>query len=76
MLHRSSVFDQHSQQVGQMSRVTAIQAHRLEAIQRDRSELGFGKGHIPKQFGYLAFTVYTIYLVTSISLQYSKYGDS
>lgn len=37
--------------------------------------LGFGKGHIPKQFGYLAPTVYAIYLVTSISLQYSKYGD-
>jgi solute carrier family 24 (sodium/potassium/calcium exchanger), member 6 len=38
--------------------------------------LVFGKGHIPYQFGYLALVVYTIYLVTSISLQYSKFGDS
>lgn len=38
--------------------------------------LCFGKGHIPKEFGYLALAIYTIYLVASISIQYSKYADS
>ena len=38
--------------------------------------LWLGKGRIPKEFGFLALVVYSIYLVTSISLQYSKYGDS
>jgi solute carrier family 24 (sodium/potassium/calcium exchanger), member 6 len=37
--------------------------------------LGIGKGRIPKQFGYLALSVYAIYLIVSIALQYSsKYG--
>ena len=34
--------------------------------------LGFGKGRIPKQFGYLALVVYSVYLIVSITLQYSK----
>ena len=38
--------------------------------------LGFGKGRIPKQFGYLALVIYSIYLIVSISLQYSKSNDS
>jgi solute carrier family 24 (sodium/potassium/calcium exchanger), member 6 len=37
--------------------------------------LGFGNGRIPKQFGYTALTVYTIYVISSIVLQ-SRYGDS
>jgi len=37
--------------------------------------LVLGSGTIPKQFGYLSLSIYTIYLVTSITLQYSKYGD-
>lgn len=32
-------------------------------------------GTIPKNYGYIALTLYTVYLVTSISLQYSKYGQ-
>jgi solute carrier family 24 (sodium/potassium/calcium exchanger), member 6 len=37
--------------------------------------LGIGKGRIPKQFGYLSLSVYAIYLIVSIALQYSsKYG--
>lgn len=47
----------------------------LNAVALLVTGLGFGKGRIPKQFGYLALTVYSVYLVTSISLQYSKYGD-
>jgi sodium/potassium/calcium exchanger 6 len=35
-----------------------------------------GQGKIPVKYGYIALTLYTIYLVTSISLQYSKYGDN
>jgi sodium/potassium/calcium exchanger 6 len=35
-----------------------------------------GKGKIPKKYGYIALTLYSLYLVTSISLQYSKYGDN
>jgi hypothetical protein len=31
----------------------------------------WNKGRIPKRHGYLALTIYTIYLVTSIVLQYS-----
>jgi sodium/potassium/calcium exchanger 6 len=38
--------------------------------------LVLGQGRIPTKFGYLALAIYTIYVVTSISLQYSKYGDS
>jgi sodium/potassium/calcium exchanger 6 len=30
-----------------------------------------GKGRIPKQFGYLALTLYTLYVVSSIGLQYA-----
>ena len=37
--------------------------------------LGFGRGRIPKQFGYLALVVYLLYLIVSISLQYSKSND-
>jgi sodium/potassium/calcium exchanger 6 len=38
--------------------------------------LFFGEiGTIPKNYGYIALTLYTVYLVTSISLQYSKYGQ-
>lgn len=35
-----------------------------------------GQGNIPVKYGYIALTLYTIYLVTSIALQYSKYGDN
>jgi sodium/potassium/calcium exchanger 6 len=35
-----------------------------------------GQGKIPVKYGYIALTLYTIYLVTSIALQYSKYGDN
>jgi sodium/potassium/calcium exchanger 6 len=35
----------------------------------------FGKGRIFKPFGYLAISLYIVYVVTSIGLQYSKYGD-
>ena len=38
--------------------------------------LGFGKGRIPKQFGYLALVVYSIYLIVSISLQYSTTNEN
>jgi len=34
-----------------------------------------GKGRIPQKYGYIALTLYTIYVVSSITLQYSKYGD-
>jgi sodium/potassium/calcium exchanger 6 len=34
------------------------------------------KGRIPKQFGYLTLGLYMIYVVTSVSLEFSKYGDS
>jgi sodium/potassium/calcium exchanger 6 len=37
--------------------------------------LGFGSGRIPKQIGYLSLVVYSIYLIVSISLQYSKSND-
>jgi solute carrier family 24 (sodium/potassium/calcium exchanger), member 6 len=32
--------------------------------------LGIGKGRIPKQFGYFALVVYSMYLITSITVQY------
>jgi sodium/potassium/calcium exchanger 6 len=35
-----------------------------------------GQGTIPVKYGYIALTLYSIYLVTSIALQYSKYGDN
>ena len=35
--------------------------------------LCFGKGHIPKQFVYVAVAIYAIYLVTAISLQFSRH---
>ena len=39
--------------------------------------LGMGKGTIPKKYGYIALTLYSIYLITSIVLQYSpKYKDT
>ena len=34
------------------------------------------KGRIPKQFGYLTLALYMIYVVTSVSLEFSKYGDN
>lgn len=37
--------------------------------------LFYGKGFIPKSYGYVALVMYSIYLVSSISLQYSKYGE-
>jgi solute carrier family 24 (sodium/potassium/calcium exchanger), member 6 len=37
--------------------------------------LFWGQGRIPKNYGYIALTLYTVYLITSISLQYSKYGS-
>lgn len=47
----------------------------LNAVALMVAGLGFGQGRIPKKFGYVALVVYAIYVVTSISLQYSKYGD-
>lgn len=35
-----------------------------------------GKGRIESYYGYVALTLYTIYVITSIALQFSKYGDS
>lgn len=32
-------------------------------------------GRIPKQYGYLALALYMIYVVTSVCLEFSKYGD-
>lgn len=34
------------------------------------------KGVIPKAYGYVALFLYTIYVVTSLVLQFSKYGDN
>jgi sodium/potassium/calcium exchanger 6 len=34
-----------------------------------------GKGRIETYYGYIAIAIYAIYVVTSISLQFSKYGD-
>jgi sodium/potassium/calcium exchanger 6 len=33
------------------------------------------KGRIPKHYGYLALGLYMIYVVTSVCLEFSKYGD-
>jgi sodium/potassium/calcium exchanger 6 len=37
--------------------------------------LWWGNGRIPKHYGYGALVLYSIYIITSISVQYSKYGD-
>ena len=31
-----------------------------------------GQGHIPKQHGYLALTLYSVYVITSVILQYTE----
>jgi sodium/potassium/calcium exchanger 6 len=36
----------------------------------------FCKGRIVRQYGYISLTLYAMYVVTSIGLQYSKYGDN
>jgi len=38
--------------------------------------LAFGKGRIHKRFGYVSMALYSVYVISSISLQYSKYGDN
>jgi len=38
--------------------------------------LFFGKGRIVKQYGYLSLALYAVYVISSISLQFSKYGDN
>jgi sodium/potassium/calcium exchanger 6 len=35
-----------------------------------------GKGRIETYYGYIAVAIYTIYLITSISLEFSKYGGN
>lgn len=32
-------------------------------------------GRIPKQYGYVALGLYMVYVVTSVCLEFSKYGD-
>ena len=38
--------------------------------------LFIGQGRIQSYYGYTALALYTIYIVASIALQFSKYGDS
>jgi solute carrier family 24 (sodium/potassium/calcium exchanger), member 6 len=38
--------------------------------------LFLGQGRVQTYYGYTALALYTIYLVSSIALQFSKYGDS
>lgn len=36
--------------------------------------LFFGQGRIPKNYGYIALSLYSVYLVSAVGLQYSKWG--
>lgn len=38
--------------------------------------LAFGKGRIHKRFGYVSIALYSVYVISSISLQYSRYGNN
>lgn len=38
--------------------------------------LAFGKGRIETSYGYVALSIYCVYLVASIGLEFSKYGGS
>jgi hypothetical protein len=33
-------------------------------------------GRVPKEYGYVAMGLYMTYAITSVSLEFSKYGDN
>jgi len=35
----------------------------------------FGRGRISRKYGYASLILYSVYVISSITLQYSKYGD-